>query len=335
MWPLPLSNLLRPIQLTDKTFIREWERKTSWSGLTLHTQQHTFVNQDQSFSLTAWKRQTLWQTTIICLNANLLAQTLRWTLLQSFVCTAHVSHIPNAGLFTLTARHKHLSLHSGEETCLFSIENKKRSLHAEHCDHVLSLLSLPRQPLQRLSPEKISDVPLFYSVRRVFSNFSAHTASRTLPCRSIPKSGKRRSCAVFLYYVVSPGVHRAHWSSCFHLWSKEGSLDNCLYLSYLRAPKEPHSSLCIPACNLMAKLQMLSVQLNLCMTLPHSPLSLFCSGSPNYLYLGITDADRVIMMNSNGVGLQLGVLQPQMATAADDGLHSPQGIWTFGYVGNF
>lgn len=156
---------------------------------------------------------------------------------------------------------------------------------------------------------KISDVPLACSVCRVLlqhlSNFSSHSASRALPCRSIHKSGKGRCCAGFLYYVVSLRVHGSHWSNGLH-WRKlsERSLDNCLYLSHLKARK---NSLCISACNLMAKLQMLSVKLLLCTTLSQGILSLFCPDYPNWLYFFITDADRVIIMDLSGVGQQLGL----------------------------
>lgn len=70
---------------------------------------------------------------------------------------------------------------------------------------------------------KISDVLLACSelLLKHLSNFSSHTASCALPCRSIRKSGQERCCAVLLYYVVSLKVHRAHWSNSFHFWSKE------------------------------------------------------------------------------------------------------------------
>lgn len=122
-------------------------------------------------------------------------------------------HIQNAGLVTPTVLHKHISIsHSTLATRHIHISLKTRYSHQElnivimFCHCCLSASTIVGLVL----PGKISDVPLVCSVCGVLSNFSTHSASCTLPCRSIRKSGKGRCCAVFLYYAVSLGVHRAH-----------------------------------------------------------------------------------------------------------------------------
>lgn len=183
-------------------------------------------------------------------------------------------------------------------------------------------VSVPRQLLYQVCLGWSVMCHLFWVLLQHLSNFSLQWASRTLPHRSINRSGKGRCCAVVLYYVVSLWLHGVQWLS------KEAMRKFIrLLLVFISPETEREPNLTVHFCLHFAKLQMLSVPRNLCMTLLYGLPRFFCPHSPNWVYFWITDADRVIIIDSNRAGLQLG-LWLQAARNGNGGYYWPVSLCT-------